>query len=586
MATATPSQAEQSVAKSVSAAMLTSPTTLGLAAVALVTLGHLPLVVTYFRRLLLFEHYQFVPLVLIGVPALMIARMRAIPRSAWRRGFPNRALLISCGTLAVASLFCSPWAAMVSLVLSLGLFLRFYAGPHWRTLLPVWALLLLIIRPPLHLDLSLITTLQIETSKVSSIVLENLGVKHLMDGNVLVIPQRRFLVEEACSGINSVFALLTASAFYAVFVHASVVRAALLISSAVFWACFMNLVRVAATIFAFEQLRIDLGEGLAHTIAGMVTFGLAVLFVAFTDQVVRFFLDPIDQRSIEFWEQRRNPFVRWWNRTRPAIVDEPEATVATAGSEGAPASAGVPAMAVTTTLVIGGIALIAAGWQVLALQAESDDNQAPATIAALEANSIPATLGDWSQTGYEIERRKKNAVLGDVSKIWTYRAASYSAIVSVDYPFRGWHKLSACYQGQGWQIDEYHSVPLPVTDDGRRTAMTEAIMHQPSGEQALLMFVVMDRRGRPLQDPSIGSFARQIAVRAVERLKRPLALRFPELAPSQGVTTQLQMLIATDGDPITSDVRDEAREHFITLQAQLADRLASDSGAASEGDRP
>ncbi len=581
MATATPSRAEQSSAKPVSPRARISPTLLGLAAVALVALGHLPLVVTYFRRLLLFDHYQFVPLVLIGVPALMVARVRSIPRSAWRRGFPHRALFISCGTLAVASLFCSPWAAMVSLVLSMGLLLRYYAGPHWRSLLPVWALLLLIIRPPLHLDLSLITTLQIETSKVSSIVLENLGVKHLMDGNVLVIPQRRFLVEEACSGINSVFALLTASAFYAVFVHASVLRAALLIGSAVFWACFMNLVRVAATIFAFEQLQVDLGEGLAHTIAGMVTFALAVLFVAFTDQMIRFFLDPIDAASIEFWEQGRNPFVRWWNRTRPAIVDNPDNTPAAAVTPSA-----VPALAVTTTLVIGGIALFSAGWQMLALQAETNDNEGPAAIAALEADSIPAALGDWSQTGYEIERRKKNAVLGDVSKIWTYRSPSYSAIVSVDYPFRGWHGLDACYRGQGWQVDEYRSVPLPVTDDGRRIAMTEAIMHRSSGERALLMFVVMDRRGRPLHDPAIGSFARQMAHRTVERLKRPLALRFPELAPSQGVTTQLQMLIASDGDPITSAVRDEAREHFATLQAQLSERLAADDKAASEGGRP
>ncbi len=586
MSTATPIRAEQSSAKPVSASSFVSPTTLGLAAAALVTLGHLPLVVIYFRRLLLFDHYQFVPLVLIGVPALMVARVRGIPRSAWRRGFPRRALLVSCGTLAVASLFCSPWAAMVSLVLSMGLLLRYYAGPHWHTLLPVWLLLLLIIRPPLHLDLSLITTLQIETSKVSSIVLENLGVKHLMDGNVLVIPQRRFLVEEACSGINSVFALLTASAFYAVFVRASVLRAALLIGSAVFWACFMNLVRVAATIFAFEQLQLDLGEGLAHTIAGMVTFALAVLFVAFTDQMIRFFLDPIDAASIEFWEQGRNPFVRWWNRTRPAIVDDAAATTAVAASGAAPASAGACALAATTTVVIGGIALLAAGWQVLALQAETNDNEAPAVIAALEADSIPAALGDWSQAGYEIEHRKKNAVLGDVSKIWTYRSPSYSAIVSVDYPFRGWHGLNACYQGQGWQVDEYHSVPLPVTDDGRRNAMTEAIMHRPSGERALLLFVVMDRRGRPLHDPAIGSFARQIAHRTVERLKRPLALRFPELAPTQGVTTQLQMLIASDGDPLTSAVRDEAREHFAELQALLAARLAADDKATSEGGQP
>ncbi|MGD9854530.1 MAG: exosortase U [Planctomycetaceae bacterium] len=578
MAVATSSPTDEGISESPAVKPAISLPSIGLAAVGLVAWGHLPLVVTYIQRLLLFEHYQFVPLVLVGVPILMIARARGIPRTAWRGGFPHRTLFVSCGMLSVASVFCSPWAAMISLVASTGLFLRYFAGRRWRTLLPVWMLLWLLIRPPLHLDLSLIAKLQIETSKVSSIVLENLGVKHLMDGNVLVIPQRRFLVEEACSGINSVFALLTAAAVYAVCVRATAFRAALLIGSAVFWACFMNLVRIAATIFAYEQLQIDLGEGTAHTVAGFVTFALAVLFVAFTDQMIRFFSDPIDPQAVEFWEQRLNPFVTWWNRTRPVIEDD----------SGAQSSSGRPfaPLKISATIAVGSVSMIAAGWQVLALRAEAQSHEAPAVIANLEAGSLPARLDDWTQTGFDIQHRKKNSILGDVSKIWTYQGPSYSAMVSIDYPFRGWHSLGNCYQGQGWEIDEYRAVPLAPVAGGERTSVSEAMMHRDSGEQAQLLFVVLDVGGRALQDPTIGSFWLQTARRIVERIRRPFALHLPQLAPELGVTTQLQILIATEEGPIPTEVQNDVRERFAQFHTQLSGLLGSNRTPATAGDEP
>ncbi|MBX3438627.1 MAG: exosortase U, partial [Planctomycetaceae bacterium] len=430
MTAATTSPADQITPTTAAAARVFSPTVLGLVAAGLIAAAHLPLVVTYFQRLLLFDHYEFVPLVLIGVPILLFIRARQIPRNAWRRGFPHRALLTSCGILAVASLFGSPWAAVISLILSLGLWLRYYSAAYWRTLLPVWLLLFLVIRPPMHLDLSLITWLQIETSRISSMVLDNIGVKHLMDGNVLVIPERRFLVEEACSGINSVFALLTAAATYAVCVHATPVRAVLLIVSAVFWACFMNLVRIAATIFAFEQFQFDLGEGIAHSITGFVTFALAVLFVAFTDQLARFFLDPIDPIAVDYWKQRLNPFIQWWNRTGSVPPSEPRLVES-------PTDRAV--WTVPAFLGIGIVSVLLAGWQLLGQHVESLPHATPSVIVDLDAESLPETLGDWARNGYEVEYREKNSFLGDVSKIWTYRGPASAALISVDYPFRGWH---------------------------------------------------------------------------------------------------------------------------------------------------
>lgn len=415
---------------------------------------------------------------------------------------------------------------------------------------------------------------------MASVVLDNMGVRHLMDGNVLVIPERRFLVEEACSGIHSVFALLTAAAFYSVLVRATAFRAVLLIASAVFWACFMNLLRVAATVFFYEQLQIDLGAGVAHTVTGFVTFALAVLFVSFTDQMLRFFTDPIDPQAVEFWKQRLNPFVQWWNR--------PPRNVDAAGDKPTAMPTTTPLGAAVVALAIGSVSLAAGVWQVLALQKEAVPEEAPTVIASLESDSLPAQLENWKRVDYRVEQREKNSILGDVSKIWTFQAATHQATVSIDYPFRGWHTLDGCYRGMGWEIDEYRLVPLSVASAAPdvRGAISEVRMHRSSGEQALLLFALLDRDGRTLRDPMVGSIWVRAARRILERTMRPLALQFPELDPGLGVTTQLQLLIVSDPEPISSEVAEDARQRFTELHSLVAGRFQPKSAPAPPGDTP
>ncbi len=551
-------------------------------AVTALLLGHVPLVLTYFRRLMLFEHYEFVPLLTIGVLGLFVSRVRRLPSdevlAGLHAGVPVGRLLIGSATLVLASLICSPWLAMISLIICLGLILQSLAGGHGKELLPVWALTWLMIRPPLHLDLALIKRLQLETSRVASTALEHMGVMHLMEGNVLVVPQRRFLVEEACSGIHSVFALLTAAAFYAVWMRTPLLRGVLLMFSSVFWACFLNLVRIAATIIAFENFEIDLSAGWTHSATGMVTFFVAVFFLALTDQMLRFFLEPIDPHKVTYWEQEANPFVRRWNGTKSRRRAVPENTRPTAAGMRSRSLLGK-----VVSVVVAGLAAIAVVWQVNALKSETLDLNSPAVIAELTPESLPRELGDWVQVDYTLQHREADPVLSDVSQVWSYRGASHGALVSIDYPFRGWHQLSSCYQAQGWEIDSYTSVPLADTH-GR--SLSEVRMHRPTGERGLLLFVVMDANGRPLRDPAVESVWMQTIGRALERVQRPLASGFPELAPNSGVTTQMQLLISSGGDMIPPSVAEEAHGHFSTLHSHLAGLLNRHRHASMTGETP
>ncbi len=113
-----------------------------------------------------------------------------------------------------------------------------------RNWLPAWALMWLIVPPPFRWDFRLILWLQSSTSRMASVVLDVVGVRHLMEGNVLVLPGQRMLVEEACSGVNSLLVLLSVTALFVVAARRPLLWAGLLLASSVAWAWLANVARV------------------------------------------------------------------------------------------------------------------------------------------------------------------------------------------------------------------------------------------------------------------------------------------------------------------------------------------------------
>ena len=116
---------------------------------------------------------------------------------------------------------------------------------------------------PLDWDEDLIRGLQSLASRGCSPVLDVLGVRHLVEGNVLVLPGHRLLVAEACSGVNSLFTLLIATALFVVGLGVPLVRSVLLLAGSVFWAGLMNMLRVVTVALAQSWCGVDLSCGLA-----------------------------------------------------------------------------------------------------------------------------------------------------------------------------------------------------------------------------------------------------------------------------------------------------------------------------------
>lgn len=114
-----------------------------------------------------------------------------------------------------------------------------------------------------------------------------------MAGNVLEFPGKRLLVEEACSGVQSLFAVVAAMAAYLVWQRRPWSIAALVLPAAVAAALVMNLARVTAIALAQHGLGLDLSGGWPHEALGTVGFALALRALAAVGVIAGWLLGPI-----------------------------------------------------------------------------------------------------------------------------------------------------------------------------------------------------------------------------------------------------------------------------------------------------
>lgn len=122
--------------------------------------------------------------------------------------------------------------------------------------------------------------LQVLAAKISAWVLEALNVPIYVSGNIIEIPHMQLMVEEACSGMRSVFALLTVAIVVLYAVKMPFLYKVLVFISALVTAVVLNVCRVAATGLLAHFYDPETARGFFHSFAGMVVFlvGLVILY--------------------------------------------------------------------------------------------------------------------------------------------------------------------------------------------------------------------------------------------------------------------------------------------------------------------
>ncbi len=459
--------------------------------VVMATIGCLPLLIVHFQQLWVRPHYQYFPMVMMAVGILYQLRRTDPDREA----FAPRPYLAGLGLLAglalatYAVLRISPLMCCAGWLLAATAFVARNPVNAWSQ----WALLWLLLRLPQGRDLWLIHWLQKITTRISSGVLDHLQIDHLQQGNVLAFPDRKLFVEEACSGVVSLFTILATAAIFGAFLRRSAFHTLLLMLAGAFWAGAANILRVVAIAVSIEKMGIDLTEGWPHTILGMVVFSISLLVLFSTDALLRFIFGPIEfDDSSASESSHENPLISGWNRLFWPTHERPASLLGDRTRQ--------------LTTVPG------AGWRLLVLVTSagflslgafqvwggigpfSSTLGVEIAIDNLSKESLPPQLVGWSMTNFQRETRSTSSEFGARSRQWTYTKGALSAVVSIDYPFPDWHDLDVCYRGVGWTVSGWKGLP------DESTARQHILRNdQQSG---LLIYDLFDQNGAPHQPPS------------------------------------------------------------------------------------
>ncbi len=125
-------------------------------------------------------------------------------------------------------------------------------------------------------------------------MLDAFGVFHYRAGNVIEVNGRKLMVEQACSGINSLYSLLACTLFMVFLTRRGWIHGTLLVVAAIAWVLCANVARVSGVALMESRLGVDLSSGWRHDAFGVLLFALAVGLLFSTDQ---FLLIPVPARS-------------------------------------------------------------------------------------------------------------------------------------------------------------------------------------------------------------------------------------------------------------------------------------------------
>ncbi|HBJ37210.1 MAG TPA: hypothetical protein DDZ51_21135 [Planctomycetaceae bacterium] len=342
---------------------------------------------------------------------------------------------------------------------------------------------------PFGLDRTLIIGLQKLASRIASAWLDLQNIANIATGVVVRTPEKDFLVEEACSGVNSLFAAVTVALFWAIHSRYNIGRALLFLGSVVFWVLLVNAFRVWVIVFAQLRFKIDLTSEPNHTILGLVTFAAVMLLAASTDLMLRFFVPP-----------------RFPDYTLPTPESSTPSDLRM--DQGRPLG-----IAVGLSLAICLISLVSFYRPTVARAAAGTIADA-SLMPDIPSNVLPEKIGTWElKDSRKIERDPSN-LFGLVSQTWRYHNGSFPIIVSLDGPYESWHDLGYCYGGIGWQLRDSQNLDLATEAGQSPLTCVEINLYRGAGDRSLLMFTSIDANGAIVRPPAVyGSIIRNIASR-------------------------------------------------------------------------
>lgn len=159
-----------------------------------------------------------------------------------------------------------------------------------QPMLKIWFPLLylgFLVPPPGWLVDGLTAPLKLFVSQVTTAGLQAVGIPVFREGVTLQVANYQLLVEDACSGMNSLNGLIAISLFYIYLLrNASWRYSMLLVALVIPIAIIANIIRVAILVLMTYFFGDAVAQGFLHMAAGLVLFTSALLLVFLVDNLI------------------------------------------------------------------------------------------------------------------------------------------------------------------------------------------------------------------------------------------------------------------------------------------------------------
>ena len=186
--------------------------------------------------------------------------------------------------------------AHLSMLLVIAGMVAFSAG--WRFLravsFPVFYLVFAFPMPKRLDDLYIAQPLQRVSSIISERVIELCGIPAFRQGNVIDVPGLQLLVEEACSGLHSVYSLAALGTAFVFLTERRIWERVVLILSTVPIAVAANVIRVSLTGVLATAVSPMVAEGFFHEVSGILVFLLGLGMLLLWAWILRLWFPPAE----------------------------------------------------------------------------------------------------------------------------------------------------------------------------------------------------------------------------------------------------------------------------------------------------
>lgn len=523
------------------------------------------------------SYFQHFPLLLIAGIVLAYQRLKQNGFEYVGQLSTRTILWLTLTILLTAGVFILPsrWLAAPAAYCWLIAAITFFGGTTLRATLsdPMWFGLALI-PPPSNIANWFMLKLQSLATTIASYWLDYFDIYHYTTGVSIITPNSNYLVKDACSGIQSVFAAIAIGVFYGVMRRYHVARFVLLLTQLVLWVLVANSLRVFLIMYMKENHQIDLIEGFLHEVVGAVTFLLGLLLAISIDHLWRFFI-PIntdegepeaDAETVESDEAEsgEEPVVATIRRFA-ALEYVPDALVS------------FSILGIMLSLASGSVALLykfeVPQLKVVAIKDLVD--KCCIDFSQVDENFFPPELNGWRRMGFVKEERSEDSAFGGmVSFRWQYMHTSGRRVVlSIDGPYDNWHDLTACYGGLGWEmIFAERASTVGLTRPG---VAYDLHMRRGGIDHGQSIYLCWDQTGRNIEPPENHGAAMTTVVSRLSKL-------LDEPKPIVGGAIQLQ-LYSQKATGISQKEYDDNRDLFWAATEWLTQKFPPEK--TSEGEK-